>query len=181
MIEAVIEQLILLKPMLITTAIGTIILLAILLLSSRQFSWNAWNVRIIGFFYEAKMSDSVLLAICLVRFFLVISILFTKGQIYPVHIYLYGMLILVYNIIRHKIKEMFVSVFNGVLIMAILYVSGFLMSYVENVLFDLKIVVALIFLGVFLVLYAIYDMAGCILNIVNSREEVDVDEEEETD
>lgn len=183
MIDAVIEQLILLKPMLITTCIGTVIILTILLFFSRRFSWNAWNVRIIGFFYEAKMSDSVLLSICLVRFYLVISILITMGRIYPIHIYFYGMLIITYNLIRHRFKEMLVSIFNGILIMGILYVSGFLMSYLKNVLFDIKIVIALVFLGIFLVLYALYDMAGCILNIVNSRGEVKVsiDEEEEDD
>lgn len=171
MIETIIDQIILLKPMLITTGIGTVIILTILLFSSRRFSWNHWNVRVIGFFYESKMSDSVLLSICIVRFFLVISILLSKGRFSIIHIYFYGMLILLYNIIRHNVKEMFVSVFNAVLLMGILYVSGFLISYLENVLFDIKIVVALVFLGVFLVLYALYDLAGCVLNIVNSREE----------
>lgn len=170
MIETIIEQIILLKPMLITTAIGTVIILTILLVSSRKFSWNNWNLRVIGFFYDSKMTDSVLLSICLVRFFLVISILFIKGRLEIVHIIFYGMLILVYNIIRHRFKEMLVSIFNGVLIMGILYVSGFLISYVENVYYDIKIVIALVFLGIFLVLYALYDMASCILNIVNSRD-----------
>lgn len=181
MIEIIIDQIILLKPLMITTGIGTAILLTMLLILSRKFSWNAWNVRIIGFFFDAKMSDSILLSICLVRFYLVISILVTKGKIDIVHILFYGGLILVYNIIRHRFKEMIVSIFNGVLIMGILYVSGFLISYLENVLFDIKIVIALIFLGIFLVLYALYDMAGCVLNIVNSREEVKFDEEEEID
>jgi len=181
MIDTIIDQIILLKPLMITTAVGTVLILATLLISSRKFSWNAWNVRIIGFFYDAKMTDSVLLSICLVRFFLVISILISGGDIYPIHIYFYGLLIITYNIIRHRLKEMAVSVFNGILIMGILYVSGFLMSYLQNVLFDIKIVIALVFLGIFLLLYALYDMAGCMLNIVNSRSEVIIDEEEEDD
>jgi len=176
MLEAIIEQIVLLKTMMITTSIGTIVILAIILFCSRKFSWNAWNVRLIGFFYESKMTDSVLLAICLVRFFLVISILFSKGRFQLVHIVFYGMLIITYNIIRRNAKEMIVSIFNGLLIMGILYVSGFLISYLENVLFDVKIVIALVFLGIFLVLYALYDMAGCILNIVNTREVVTEDE-----
>lgn len=181
MIETIIEQIILLKPLLITTGIGTVLLLSVLIISSRKFSWNSWNVRIIGFFYDSKMTDSVLLSICLVRFFLVVSILLTKGIIQPVHIYFYGMLILMYNLIRHKFKEMLVSIFNGVLIMGILYVSGFLMSYLQNVLFDVKIVIALVFLEIFLLLYALYDMAGCILNIVTSRGGENFYEQEETD
>lgn len=181
MIETLIDQIILLKPFLITTAIGTIVLLTILLISSRKFSWNSWNVRIIGFFYESKMTDSVLLSICLVRFFLVLSILLTKGTIHPVHILFYGMLILMYNIIRHRIKEMFASIFNGVLIMGILYVSGFLISYLTNVLFDIKIVIALVFLEIFLMIYALYDLASCVFNIVSSRGGENFYEKEEVD
>lgn len=173
MIETLIEQIILLKPMLLISAIGTVIILTILLICSGKFSWNNWNIRVIGFFYDSKMTDSILLSVCLVRFFLVISILVTKGRIYLVHIIFYGMLILVYNIIRHRLKEMFASIFNGILIMGILYVSGFLISYLSNVLFDVKIVIALVFLEIFLILYALYDMASCILNIVNSRDGVD--------
>jgi len=169
LIGQVITQIVLLKNMIIVTGVGTVLLLITLLFLCRRFSWEKRNLRLIGFFYEARMYDSVLLAICLVRFYLVISILITKGTIYPVHIFFYGALVLLYNIIRHNLKEMFVSVFNGVLIMGILYVAGFLISYLENVLFDVRILIALIFLAIFLVLYALYDMAGCILNIIESR------------
>ncbi len=169
LIGQVITQIILLKNMIIVAGVGTILLLIALLVLCRRFSWEKRNLRLIGFFYEARLYDSVLLAICLTRFYLVISILITKGQIYPVHILFYGALVILYNIIRHNLKEMFVSIFNGVLIMGILYVAGFLISYLDNVLFDVRILIALIFLAIFLVLYALYDMAGCILNIINSR------------
>lgn len=167
----IINQIILLKTMIIVTAVGTLLLLGVLTVMCSKFSWQKYNLRVIGFFYDAKLYDSVLLAVCLLKFYLVISILITKGTIYPVHIFFYGGLVLIYCILRHKIKETLVSLFNAVLIMGILYVAGFLISYLENVLFDVKIVIALAFLAIFLILYALYDMASCIFNIVSSRDE----------
>ncbi len=181
LVGQIINQIVLLKNLLIVAGIGTIVLLIVLLIICRHFSWERRNLRIIGFFYEARLYDSVLLAICLARFYLVLSILISKGVIYPVHIIFYGALVVLYNIIRHNLKEMFVSVFNGALIMGILYVAGFLISYLENVLFDVKILIALIFLAVFLILYALYDMAGCILNIVESRAEEKVEQVEQVE
>ncbi len=174
LIGQVITQIILLKNLLIVAGVGTILLLIALLILCRRFSWEKRNLRLIGFFYEARLYDSVLLAICLTRFYLVLSILISKGRIYPVHIFFYGALVILYNIIRHNLKEMFVSIFNGVLIMGILYVAGFLISYLDNVLFDVKILIAIVFLAIFLVLYALYDMAGCILNIIESRGDEEV-------
>ena len=171
LIGNVINQIILLKTTMIVTAVGTLLLLVVLLLFCRKFSWDRRNLRVIGFFYEARMVDSVLLSLCLIRFYLVVSILVTKGAIYPVHIFMYGGFVLIYGAIRRKIREFLVSVFNAALIMGLLYVSGFLISYLENVLFDVKILIALVFLGIFLVLYALYDLAGCISNIIDSRED----------
>ncbi len=173
----IINQIILLKTMIIVTAVGTLLLLSVLTILCRKFSWEKLNLRVIGFFYDAKLYDTILLAVCLLKFYLVISILITKGKIYPVHIFFYGFLVLIYCVLRHKIKETLVSLFNAVLIMGILYVANFLISYLENVLFDVKILIALVFLAIFLVLYALYDMAGCILNIVSSRDEKRITQE----
>lgn len=171
LVGKIINQIILLKTMMIVTAVGTVVLLAVLLFLCRKFSWEKGNVRVIGFFYGARMMDSVLLAMCLIKFYLVISLLIAKGQVYPVHIFMYGSLVLMYGLCRRRLKEMIVSVFNAALIMGLLYVSGFLISYLENVLFDVKIMIALIFLAIFLVLYALYDLMGCVYNIIESRDD----------
>ncbi len=168
--DEIVKQLILLKPMIMVSAIGTILLMVVLLLSCRVFKWNKKNLGIIGFFYEATVLDSVTLAICLLKFFLIISLFFNKGRSEPVHILFFGMLVIAYNLCRRKWKEFFVSIFNGAVIMCVLYVSNFLLSYLREILFDVKIAIALVFLGIFLFLYTLYDIASCVLNIVDSRQ-----------
>lgn len=167
--DELIKQLILLKPMIIISAIGTLVVLAVLLILGRRFKWTGGGTRIIGFFYDATMLDSVTLAICMLKFFLVISLFFTKGRIASVHIIFFGVLVIAYNLCRRKIKEMFVSLFNGFVIMGVLYVSNFLLSYLREILFDVKIAIALVFLAIFLLLYTLYDIASCILSIVSDK------------
>ena len=171
--ETIVEQLILLKPFVVISAIGTLAITVFFLVFCRRFSWNEKNIRAIGFFYDASIADTVTLAICILKLFLVISILSTKGRIELIHICFFGVLVLVYNICRHNLKDMCVSLFNGLVIMGVLYVSNFLLSYLREVLFDIKIVVALFFLAIFLILYSLYDIAGCILAIVNSRRTIE--------
>ncbi len=169
MLEAVIGQIILLKPTIITAAIGTVLVIIVILSFSREFSWNARNVGLIGFFYEISNKECILLATCLLKLFLVISMLFVKTKIAVVHIVFFGVLVLIYNILRHNIKEMLISVFNGAIIMGVLYVAMFLISYLRNILFDIRILIGLILLSIFLILYAMYDVAWSILNIVSGR------------
>lgn len=167
--DELIKQLILLKPMIVISAVGTVAIALVLLICCRKFKWTGSGIRIIGFFYDASMLDSVTLAICLLKFFLVISLFFSKGRIALIHILFFGVLVVAYNICRHKIKEVFVSIFNGAVIMGVLYVSNFLLSYLREILFDVKIAIALVFLAVFLLLYTLYDIASCVLNIVSDK------------
>lgn len=170
MIEAIVEQMILLKSMIIVAAVSTIILTILCLVYCRRFSWESSNMKLIGFLYDMNMSDTFVLAVCMLKLFLVVSLLFNKGRIEIVHIAFFGVLVLIYNLSRRKIKDAAVSLFNGTVIMAVLFVSNLLLSYLREVLFDIKIAAALAFLAVFLVLYAVYDVGYCILSIVDSRE-----------
>ena len=179
--EAIVEQLILLKSFIITSAVGTLFITVFMLILCRKFSWSNKNIRLIGFFYDASMADSVTLAVCASKLFLVISILFSKGRISLIHICFFGLLVLIYNVCRHNIKDMGVSLFNGLVIMGVLYVSNFLISYITEVLFDIKIVIALFFLGVFLILYALYDIACFILSIINSRKVISIQNRTDTE
>ena len=167
--DELIKQLVLLKSTIIISGVGTAVLLILLLISIRKFSWSGKNIRIFGFFYDATMLDSVTLAICMLKFFLIISLFFNKGRIGMIHILFFGALVLVYNLCRRKIKEMFVSIFNGLVIMGVLYVANFLMAYLREILFDKKIAVALVFLSIFLLLYTLYDIVSCIHNIVSDK------------
>lgn len=171
--DELIKQLILLKSTVIIAAVGTVIIALALWLCCRKFKWTGKTTRIIGFFYDATMLDSVTLAICMLKFFLVISLFFNKGRIELIHILFFGVLVLAYNICRRKIKEVFVSLFNGVVIMGVLYVANFLLSYLREILFDKKIAVALVFLSIFLLLYTLYDIASCVLSIVSDKRPIE--------
>jgi len=169
MLDAVIGQIILLKPTIITAAIGTLIVLFTLLFVGKRFSWNATNVGIIGLFYESTYHESILMAVCLIKIFLVLSMLFSGTRLSMVHLVMYGALVVIYNVIRHSIKEVMISLFNGAIIIGVLYISMFLLSYLKEVLFDVKIVIALVMLSIFLIMYSVYDLMWSILNIVSAR------------
>lgn len=167
--DELIKQLVLLRSTMVIAAVGTVIIAFTLWLCCRKFKWTGKTTRIIGFFYDATMLDSVTLAICMLKFFLVISLFFNKGRIELIHILFFGMLVLAYNICRRKLKEVFVSLFNGCVIMGVLYVANFLLAYLREILFDAKIAVALVFLAIFLLLYTLYDIASCVLSIVSDK------------
>lgn len=170
MLENIVEQLILMKSFIVIATAGTVVMVILCLLFCRKFSWNTSNLKLIGFFYDMSMADTFVLAVCMLKLFLVISLLFTQGRIDMIFIYFFGVLVLVYNLFNRKLKDAVVSLFNGAIIMGVLFVSNLLLSYLREILFDFKIALALIFLAVFLILYAAYDVGYCILSIVEHRE-----------
>lgn len=172
MLDAVVEQMILMKSLIIISAVSTVVLTVACIIFCRYFHWEHHNIRLMGFFYDLSMADTFVLAVCMLKLFFIISLLFNKGRIETVHICFFGALVLVYNLFRRKWKDMLVSIFNGTVIMGVLFVSNLLLSYLKEVLFDVKIAIALVFLALFLILYAIYDVGQCILSIIESREKV---------
>lgn len=170
MLENILEQIMMMKSLIVIAAVGTIILTILCLVYCRKFAWESSNLKLIGFFYDMDMSDTFVLAVCMLKLFLVISLLFTKGRIETVHIYFFGVLVIVYNIFNRKLKDVVVSLFNGAIIMGVLFVSNLLLSYLREILFDYKIAIALVFLAIFLIMYATYDVGYCILSIVEHRE-----------
>lgn len=169
MLEKVVAEIIYLRPMIILTGLVMVILLGVVLFLCRDFSWQGRNIKLVGFFYELTMSETIILAVCLVKLLLVVSLLFCKGSIQPVYIVMYGTLVIVYNLCRRNLKEFFVSAFNGCVIMGLLYVANLLLGYLRDVLFDYRIAIALGLLALFLILYAAYDVAQCVLSMVSYR------------
>lgn len=170
MLENIVEQIMLLKSMIVIAAVGTIALTVFCLIYCRKFSWTSSNLKLLGFFYGMDMADTFVLAVCMLKLFLVISLLFSKGRIELIHIYFFGVLVIVCNFFNRKLKGVFVNLFNGAIIMGVLFVSNLLLSYLREILFDVKIAIALIFLAVFLILYAAYDVGYCVLSIIERRE-----------
>lgn len=170
MLENILEQIMLLKSFIVVAALGTIALTIFCLVYCRKFSWKSSNVKLIGFFYGMDMSDILVLAACMLKLFLIISLLFTKGRIENIHILFFGVLIIICSLFNRNLKNVLVSLFNGAIIMGVLFVSNLLLSYLREILFDIKIAISLVFLAIFLILYAAYDVGCCVLTIVERRE-----------
>lgn len=170
MLENILEQIMLLKSLIVIAAVGTIALTIFCLVYCRKFSWRSSNLKLIGFFYGMDMSDIFVLAACMLKLFLVISLLFSKGRIENIHILFFGVLVILCSFFNKGLKNVLVSLFNGAIIMGVLFVSNLLLSYLREILFDIKIAISLVFLAVFLILYAAYDVGCCVLSIVERRE-----------
>lgn len=170
---AVIDQIILFRITIIVTIIGVLIILALFLTVTARFNWLSRNIRIIGFCYAMRRKEAMMISVCMLKYFLAISLFFYQGHIYPIHMVAYGALTVVYILMRRTVKDMLVSLFNGAVIMASLYLANFLISYLVNIYHDNMIMAILVCLIVFIVLYTIYDMIWCIMHIVTQRDKKD--------
>jgi len=169
MLDQIVEQIIQLKTVIICSAVATLFVTAISLVFCHVFSWRGKNLKLIGFFYNMNIWETIALATCIMKLFVVISLIFGGGHIQMVQIIAYGVLVVAYNICRAEIKEVLPSIVNGGIIMGVLVVVNMLSNYLVEVLFDLKIAIALGILGVFLFLFALYDIASCVLHLIEHK------------
>lgn len=168
--------------MLFVSAVGMIVFMVTMLIICNKFSFQEKNLKLVGFFFDMKILDSIALAVSILKFFLLFSLLFTKGRIETVHIVVFVALVVIFNICEHKFKDALVSFFNSAVIVGVLLLIKFLTSYLTDVLFDARILIAIILIAVFLLLYGVYDITLSIATIVNKRFVIkpqEVPEEEE--
>ena len=169
MLEEIVKQLIYLKPMIFTSAVGMILFMVSFLIVCNKFSFQEKNLKFIGFFYEMKVTDSIALAVSMLKLFLIFSLIFTKGRIQTIHIVVFVLLVVIFNVCEHRIKECLVSFFNSTVIVGVLLLIKFLSSYMADVLFDARILIAIVLMIAFLLMYALYDVAYCAATIVSKR------------
>lgn len=169
MLEDIVKQLMLLKPTIITSAVGMVTFMVVMLIICNKFSFTGKNLKILGFFFDMKVSDSISLAVSILKFFLIVSMFFAGGKIQTVHIVCFAMLVVVFNICQLKIKSVLVSFFNSTVIIGVLMLIKFLVAYMHDVLFDVRILIAVVLLGIFLTLYTIYDIGLCVSIIIDRR------------
>lgn len=169
MLEEVVNQIVALKMVIICSAVTTLLLTVFSLVICRVFSWKGKNIKLVGFFYDLSVFDTIALGTCIMKVFVIVSLLFSGGRIEPVQIMAYAVLVLAYNFCRLDVKEFLPSIVNGAIIVGVLIVANMLSSYLREVLFDMRIAVALALLGVFLVLFALYDVASCVLRMIEYR------------
>ena len=170
MLEAVVEQIIALKLVIVCSAVTTLVLTVIGLVFCKVFSWRGKNIKLLGFLYGLSVADTIALAICIMKLFVVVSILLSGGRIQPVQIATYAVLVLAYQSCLRDFKEFVSGLINTTIIIGVLVVANMLSSYLREILFDYTIAIALVLLGLFLVLFALYDIACCVLCMVERRE-----------
>ena len=169
MLEDIVKQLMLLRPTIITSAVGMIIFMVIMLVVCNKFEFTGKNLKVLGFFFDMKVTDSISLAVSILKFFLIVSMFFTGGKIQTVHIVSFAVLVVVFNACQLRFKSVLVSLFNSTVIIGVLMLIKFLVAYLHNVLFDVRILIAVVLMGIFLALYTFYDIGLCVNIIIERR------------
>lgn len=150
-----------LKTFIIVAAIGTLLCGACLLLKCRKFQWEGKSRKWIGFFYELKMTDSVPLAITMLKFFLLFSILLTGGHVELVHIILYLLMEILFLGWRRTTKGLLADIVMGVVTAGVLVVMQLLYHYLHEIIMDGKIFTVVILLGILVNINAVADIFRC--------------------
>ncbi len=155
-----------LRYFILVSAVGTLLLGIVLNICCRQFNWNRWTRKLFGFFYQQKGWDTAGLAIAVLKVFLFLSILIERGQAGYGHMVVFVVLQIGYVIHRRTTKELPYHIIMLMVALGILFVLHILSSYLRDIIFDWRIFVVVMLLGILLLLYALVDVAMCYRQIV---------------
>lgn len=158
-----------LRIFLLVSAVGTLLLGAVLLFACRRFSWEGRNRKLIGFFYEMSLWDTVGMACCILKCFLLLSLVLTGGNVAMIHIVMYVVLHLCYILHRRSMRGVAADLGMGVIATAVLLVMSMLYGYLHEILFDGRIACVVVLLGVLLFLYGVCDVFRCCSYVMLSR------------
>ena len=164
--NSIINEIAGLRYFILVSAIGTLLVGIALNIACRQFNWNRRTRKLFGFFYQQSGWDTMGMAIAFLKVFLFLSILFERGQVYYSHMVVFVLLQVGYMIHRRSAKELPYHIIMPVVALGILFVLHILSSYLRDIIFDWRIFVVVILLGILLLLYALLDVAMCYRLIV---------------
>ena len=170
MLDSILEALMQLKTFILVSAIGIVIVGIFLLIYCRKFSFTGKNLKTMGFFYNLSVWDTVGLACCYMKTFLIFSILLTSGRVDFIHIIIFCVLDICYIVHRRSFKGVLLDVVLSVVSIVVLNIMNMLYHYLNEILYDVKIVVVVWLLGILLCLYSIYDLMHCVKTVVEKRE-----------
>ena len=85
MLDSVLEAIMQLRTFILVSGIGIVLIGVYLLFRCRKFDWNRKNLKLIGFFYNLSVWDTVGISCCFMKVFLIISILITTGKVEIIH------------------------------------------------------------------------------------------------
>ncbi|MBR3807695.1 MAG: hypothetical protein IKJ15_04915 [Lachnospiraceae bacterium] len=170
MLDSVLEAFMQLKTFILVSGIGIVLVGIFLLFFCSKFSWTGKNLKAIGFFYNLSVWDTVGLACCFIKFFLIFSIMITTGKADFIHMIIFGVLELFYIIHRRSFKGVLLDVVLCVVSVIVLNIMNMLHHYLNEILYDVKIVCVVWLLGILLCLYSIYDLMHCVKTVVETKE-----------
>ena len=169
MLDSILEAIIQLKTFICVSAIGILLVGFFLMIICNKFSWDSKRRKCIGFFYAMKTWDVFGLSVCLIKIFLTVSFLVSKGQINILHILIFIVLKICYIIHRRSLRGIVLDIGLTLVSVIIMVIMNLLYNYLNDIIFDIKIAVVIGILGVLLCMYAIYDLFCC-CNAVMSQQ-----------
>lgn len=174
MLDSVLEAIMQLKTFILVSGIGIVLIGVFLLIGCRKFSWNGKNLKLIGFFYNLSVWDTVGISCCLMKIFLIISILITTGKVDLIHMIIFGILEICYIVHRRSLSGVLLDAVLCVVSVIVMNIMNMLHHYLNEIVYDIRIAVVVWLLGILLCLYGIYDLMHCAKTVVESRKDNEV-------
>lgn len=174
MLDSVLEAIMQLRTFILVSGIGIVLIGAYLLIRCRKFDWNGRNLKLMGFFYNLSVWNTVGLSCCFMKIFLIISILITTGKVDMIHMIIFGILEICYIIHRRSIKGVMLDIVLSIVSIIVMNIMNMLHHYLNEIVYDIRIAVVVWLLGVLLCLYGIYDLMHCAKTVLETRKENEV-------
>ena len=175
MLDSVLDAFMQLKTFILVSGIGIVLTGLFFLFRCRNFDWIKKNLKEIGFFYNLSVWDTVGVSCCFVKVFLIESILITLGKEDVIHMVIFGILEICYVIHRRNIKGVMLDFVLCVVSKIVMNIMNMLHHYLYEIVFDMRITIVIVLLGILLCLYSMYDLLHCVKTIVYSRKGSDIE------
>ncbi len=174
MLDSVLEAIMQLKTFILVSGIGIVLIGVFLLICCRKFSWNGKNLKLMGFFYNLSVWDTVGIACCFMKIFLIFSILITTGKVDLIHMIIFGVLELCYIVHRRSLHGVLLDIVLCVVSIIVMNIMNMLYHYLNEIVYDIRIAIVVWLLGILLCLYGVYDLMHCAKTVVESRKDNEV-------
>lgn len=171
MLDSVLEAIMQLRTFILVSGIGIVLIGVYLLFRCRKFDWNRKNLKLIGFFYNLSVWDTVGISCCFMKVFLIISILITTGKVEIIHMIIFGVLELCYIIHRRSPKGIVLDLVLSAVSIIVMNIMNMLHHYLNEIVYDIKVAIVVWLLGILLCLYGIYDLMHCAKTVLETRKD----------
>ncbi len=173
MLDSVLEAIMQLRVFILVSGIGIVLSGVYLLFRCRKFGWNRNNIKLIGFFYNLSVWDTVGMACGFLKIFLVFSILITTGKVEIIHMIIFCILEVCYIVHRRSIKGIMLDLVLSMVSLIVMNIMNMLHHYLNEIVYDVKVAIVVWLLGVLLCLYGIYDLMHCAKTVLETRKETE--------